>query len=55
VAEAVEDWLEFGLIGKDPDTIENRRVMAEWHIIPSLGRRRLVDLTTKDIDRWLAV
>jgi hypothetical protein len=28
VAEAVEDWLEFGLIGKDPNTIENRRMMA---------------------------
>jgi len=51
VAEAVEDWLDYGLVGKDPNTIKSTRIMAERHV---LGRKRLVDLTTRDVDRWLA-
>jgi integrase len=54
VGEAVEAWLENGLIGRDPSTIKTRRIMAERHILPALGNRRLLDLTTREVDRWLA-
>ena len=54
VKEAVTEWLEHGLVGKEPSTIQNRRTLAERHVIPALGQRKLVDLTTRDIDRFLA-
>jgi integrase len=54
VAQAVEDWLTFGLNGRDPSTIETRRILAEGHVIPALGARKLRDLTAEDVDRWLA-
>ena len=55
VAEAVQDWLTYGMTGKDPSTKQNRRLMAERHVIPDLGARKLADLTTVEVDRWLAV
>lgn len=54
VADAINDWLDHGLVGKDPSTVENRRSLAERHVIPALGARKLVDLTTRDVDRFLA-
>lgn len=54
VKEAVTDWLEHGMVGKESTTIQNRRTLAEHHLIPALGHRKLVDLTTRDIDRFLA-
>lgn len=54
VAEAVQSWLTYGLSGKDPNTVENCRILAEGHVIPALGQRKLLELTTRDIDRWLA-
>ena len=53
VGDAVESWLAFGLAGKAPSTISNRRIQAELHILPTLGPRRLSDLTTCEVDRWL--
>jgi hypothetical protein len=50
----VEDWLTFGLNGRDPSTIETRRILAEGHVIPALGARKLRDLSAEDVDRWLA-
>lgn len=47
------EWLDHGLTGKEPSTIQNRRTLAKRHVIPALGRRKLVDLTTRDIDRFL--
>lgn len=54
VGEVISDWLEHGLVGKEPSTIQNRRTLAERHLIPALGRRKLVELTTRDVDRFLA-
>lgn len=54
VAQAVTDWLAFGLNGRDPKTVETRRILAEQHVIPALGARKLRDLAAEDVDRWLA-
>lgn len=53
VREAIEDWLEFGLTNKAPSTRTKERLLAERHILPALGPRRLTDLTARDIDRFL--
>jgi len=55
VAEAVESWLANGLVGRDPSTVANRSSLARTHVIPDLGRRRLVDLSAEDVEAWLAV
>ncbi|GAA2726741.1 site-specific integrase [Actinocorallia aurantiaca] len=54
VAEAVQDWLQFGLSGRDESTIETKRILAEKHVIPALGARKLRNLSADDVDRWLA-
>lgn len=54
VGEAVESWLRYGLVGRDPSTVTNRRIMAENHILPALGSRRLMELTAEEVDAWLA-
>ncbi|MGP3965373.1 replication initiator [Nonomuraea sp. 3N208] len=54
VANAVPDWLTFGLSGRDPKTIETKRILAETHITPQLGARKLRELSADDVDRWLA-
>lgn len=54
VADAVDDWLAYGLAGRAESTKENRRIMLETHVTPLLGARRLRDLTAEDVDRWLA-
>lgn len=54
VAEAVGDWLAFGLNGREASTVTNRRILAEQHVIPALGARKLRELSADDVDRWLA-
>lgn len=54
VGEAVESWLAYGMTGRDQSTKENRRILAQKHIVPAFGARRLAELTAEDIDRWLA-
>lgn len=54
VEQAVRDWLTYGLVGRAPQTIETRRILAETHVIPALGARKLRDLSAEDVDRWLA-
>ena len=53
VAAAVADWLEFGLSGRSDKTVTTCRVLAEKHIIPDLGARKLHQLTAQDVDQWL--
>jgi integrase len=60
VADAVTDWLKYGLNGRDEDTIEKLRILAETHVIPGLGARELRNparpsnvLSAEDIDKWL--
>ncbi|MFC4060962.1 tyrosine recombinase XerC [Planomonospora corallina] len=54
VADAVRNWLEFGLNGRGSATVDKCTILANKHIIPALGARKLVDLTADDVDRWLA-
>jgi integrase len=54
VGEAVESWLAHGMTGRDDHTKENRRILAQKHIIPVFGGRRLAELTSEDVDLWLA-
>ncbi len=54
VAQAVRDWLQFGLPGRHGDTITKCTILANTHIIPRLGSRKLRELSADDVDRWLA-
>ncbi|MFD7791070.1 tyrosine recombinase XerC [Streptomyces sp. NPDC059759] len=55
VADAVNDWLAYGLAGRDERTIETVTGLSRTHVIPSLGARKLRDLSAEDVDRWLAM
>ncbi|MEV8126864.1 site-specific integrase [Streptomyces sp. NPDC085944] len=55
VADAVNDWLAYGLAGRDQRTVENCTNLSRKHVIPGLGARKLRDLSAEDVDRWLAV
>lgn len=54
VAEAVTDWLAFGLPEKDEGTVTNYTILCRTHVIPSLGAKKLRDLRAEDVDKWLA-
>ncbi|MHA6779882.1 site-specific integrase [Pseudonocardia saturnea] len=54
VGQAVNDWLDHGLGGRDTRTVETRRILARQHVIPALGSRKLTELSAEDVDRWLA-
>ncbi|MGW6518508.1 site-specific integrase [Streptomyces sp. NPDC054962] len=50
----MKDWLDYGLAGLDSSTLATTRLLSEKHVIPSLGARKLRDLSAEDVDRWLA-
>lgn len=54
VENAVNDWLTYGLAGRDQRTIETASVLCRLHVVPALGDRKLRDLSAEDVDRWLA-
>ncbi len=54
VADAVREWLELGLSGRATATLEKCTILANTHVIPALGARKLRDLSADDVDRWLA-
>lgn len=54
VAQAVRDWLQFGLPGRDEDTLAKCTILANTHVIPALGARKLRELSADEVDRWLA-
>lgn len=54
VAQAVNDWLEYGLTGLSETTVEKYGYLCRGHVIPDLGARKLRDLSAADVDRWLA-
>jgi integrase len=54
VGDAVRDWLQFGLSGRDEQTVKTLTSLAENHVIPGLGARQLRELSADDVDRWLA-
>lgn len=53
VAEAVNAWLERGLVGRDPKTVAKNRHLADAHVIPGLGAAKLRDLTLEQVEDWL--
>jgi integrase len=54
VADAVNDWLTYGLSGVSKNTVDKYRYLCEGHIIPAVGARKLRELSAEDVDRWLA-
>lgn len=61
VADAVNDWLKYGLAGRSKATVDKLTTLAETHVIPALGARELRNtarkrhiLTADDVDEWLA-
>lgn len=54
VSDCIKSWLAHGLSGRSQRTIDNCTTLARVHIIPELGHRQLVDLTSDDVDTWLA-
>jgi integrase len=54
VADAVREWLDHGLTKAGESTRRMNRYLAETHIIPFLGARRLRALSATEVDRWLA-
>lgn len=53
VGDAALAWLDSGLPGRAPSTVDNRTSLVLTHIVPGLGSRRLADLSAEDVDRWL--
>jgi integrase len=53
VADGVRKWLDVGLKGRDPHTIDKCRMLAEKHIVLAIGAAKLRDLTADDLDDWL--
>src|SRR5690348_15078872 len=51
VRDAVNAWLKFGINGRDKATVDNYRHLAETHIVPHLGRRKLRELSADDVDK----
>lgn len=54
VAEAVNDWLTYGLHNRSESTVEKYTILANTHVIPALGARKLCELSAEDVDQWLA-
>jgi integrase len=53
VRDAVTSWLTYGLNGRDEETVKNYRYLAEGHILPHIGGRKLRELSADDVDKWL--
>lgn len=53
VADALNDWLTYGLSSQSENTKSNYTTLVRSHIISDLGARKLRDLSATDVDRWL--
>jgi integrase len=53
VTEAVRKWLDVGLKGRDPATIDKCTILTNKHIVPAIGAVKLRELTADDLDEWL--
>jgi hypothetical protein len=49
VADAVHEWLLYGLSGRGQATVEKCTILVGPHIIPALGARKLRDLSADDV------
>lgn len=54
VKDAVTDWLTYGLNDRDTTTVANYTTLCRKHVLPSLGARKLRELSAGDVDKWLA-
>jgi len=54
VAHAVRDFLAYGLPRRAGATVEKLTILANTHVIPDLGARKLRELTADEVDKWLA-
>ncbi|MBB2934143.1 hypothetical protein FHX82_001163 [Amycolatopsis bartoniae] len=54
VGQAVEDWMTYGLSGRDEDTIKTYRYQVDRHINPHIGARKLRELAAEEVEKWLA-
>ena len=54
VEAVIESWLTHGLHGRSAATLAQNRHLAECHIVPLIGKKRLRDLRAHDVDRMLA-
>ena len=52
VSEAIEDYLDFLRLERTASTAYDAAKRAHKHILGPLGKRRVSDLTTKQIRRW---
>lgn len=53
IAYAVNDFLTYGLPRRGKGTVDKLRSLADNHVIPDLGARKLKELSAEDVDRWL--
>jgi integrase len=53
VTNAVNDWLTYGLTIQTEATLRTLRFIAEKHVIPDLGARKVWALSAEEVDRWL--
>ena len=53
VKDAVNDFLDRGLKGKSPATINNYRSLATRNLIPQIGATKLRQLTADQLDEWM--
>lgn len=53
VADAVREWLEYGVTRGGESTLGNYERMCRLHVLPFLGARKLRDLSADEVDRWL--
>ncbi|PPK65830.1 tyrosine-type recombinase/integrase [Actinokineospora auranticolor] len=54
VGQAVNDWLTYGLPGRGEATHEKLRILADLHVTPLIGARKLRELSADEVDVWLA-
>ncbi|GAA1867234.1 site-specific integrase [Asanoa iriomotensis] len=54
VANAVNDWLAYGLSNRSQATIDKYQTLAATHVVPKLGARKLRELSAPDVEKWLA-
>lgn len=53
VADAVEDWFQFGQGDIDEETRKRNRNLVDTHVIPKLGGRKVRELRAEEVDLWL--
>lgn len=54
VGDAINYWLAHGLSGRASRTVNLYRALADTHIIPALGKRKLRELAVDDVEKLLA-